>query len=67
MLALSGVSVEINAEDLQRWTTAYKEDNGHIVAYIKLCQGQKYEEDFYLIPSGLMARMMGGSTEDHSS
>ena len=56
---LSGVSVEMIAEDLQQWTKAYKEDKGHVVAYMKLHQGQKYE-DFYLIPSGLTARMMGG-------
>ena len=66
VLALSGVSMEMTAEDLQQWTKAYKEDKGHIVAYMKLCQGQKYE-DFYLTPSGLMARMMGVQTENHRS
>ena len=56
---LSEVSIEMTAEDLQEWTTAYKEDKGHVATYMKLRQGQKYE-DFYLTPSGLMARMMGG-------
>ena len=35
-----------------------KKTKGHITAYMKLRQGQKYE-DFYVTPSGLMARMMG--------
>ena len=56
---LSGFSVELMAEDLQTWTKAYKEDKSHIVAYMKLCQGQKYQ-DLYLTPFGLMARMVGG-------
>ena len=56
---LSGASMELTTEDLQQWTKAYKEDKGHVVAFMKLCQGQKYE-DFYLTPSGLMARIMGG-------
>ena len=64
--ALSGVSIEMTAEDLQKWMTNYKEDKGHIASYLKLRQGQKYE-DFHLTPSGLMARMVGGSTEDHCS
>ena len=55
---LSGVNVELTNEDLQQWTKAYKEDKGHVAAYMKLRQGQKYV-DFYLIPSGLMARMTG--------
>ena len=55
---LRGVSVELTAKDLQRWTTIYKEDKSHVAAYMKLRQGQKYE-DFYLPQSGLMARMMG--------
>ena len=55
---LNGVSIEMTIEDLQTWTTAYKEDKGQVAAYMKLRQGQKYE-DFYLTPSGLMARMMG--------
>ena len=63
-IQLSGVSVELIAETLQKWTTTYKEDKGHVVAYMKLHQGQKYG-DFYLTQSGLMARMRGGSTEDH--
>ena len=46
-------------EDLQKWTTAYKEDRGHIIVYTKLRQGQKHE-DYYLTPSGLMAKMAGG-------
>ena len=62
---LSGVSIEMTTEDLQKWTAAYKEDKGHVAAYLKLRQGQKYE-DFYLTPSGLMARR-GGSTEDYWS
>ena len=32
---------------------------GHVAAFMKLRKGQKYE-DFYLTPSGLMARMVGG-------
>ena len=56
--ALSGFSVELTAEDLQTWTKAYKEDKSHIAAYMKLRQGQKYQ-DVYLTPSGLMARMVG--------
>ena len=57
ILALSGVSMELIAKDLQRWTPAYKEHKAHIVVYMKLYQGQKYE-DLYLPQSGLMARMM---------
>ena len=34
--ALSGVSIELTAEDLQKWTTAYKEDKGHVATYMKL-------------------------------
>ena len=56
---LSGASVELTTEDLQQWTKAYKEDKCHIGVYMKLRQGLKYE-DFYLTPSGLMARMVGG-------
>ena len=56
--------MELTTEDLQQWTKAYKEDKGHIVAFMKLHQGQKYE-DFYLTPSGLMARMVGGRAENH--
>ena len=56
---LSGASMELTTEDLQQWTKAYKEDKGHVAAFMKLHQGQKYE-DFYLTPSGLMARMVGG-------
>ena len=56
---LSGASVELTTEDLQQWTKAYKEDKGHIAAFMKLHQGQRYE-DFYLTPSRLMARMVGG-------
>ena len=41
--ALSGISVELTAEDLQTWTKAYKEDKSHVVAYTKLRQGQKYK------------------------
>ena len=59
ILALNGVSMELNAEDLQKWTTTYKEDKGHVATYMKLRQGQKYE-DFCQIQSGLIARMMGG-------
>ena len=57
--ALSGTSVELTTDDLQKWTTTYKEDKGRVAAYIKLLQGQKYE-DFYLTPSGLTAGMRGG-------
>ena len=56
---LSGLSIELTTEDLQKWTIAYKEDKGHIAAYMKLRQGPKCE-DFYLTPSCLIARMMGG-------
>ena len=58
VLARNGVHIEMIAEDLQRCTTTYKEDKGHIVAYMKLHKGQKYK-GFYLAPSGLMATMMG--------
>ena len=34
--ALSRVSVELTTKDLQQWTKAYKEDKGHIVAFMKL-------------------------------
>ena len=34
--ALSGVSVEMIAEDLQQWTKAYKEDKNHVVVFMKL-------------------------------
>ena len=54
------------AEDLQKRNTTYKEDKGYAVAYIKLCQGQKYE-GFYLTPSGLDGENDRGSTKDHSS
>ena len=37
ILALSGVSRELTTKDLQRWAIAYKEDKGHVVAYMKLC------------------------------
>ena len=33
--ALSGVSVELSTEDLQKWTKAYKEDKDDVVAYTK--------------------------------
>ena len=56
---VSGVSIEMTVSDIQKWTIAYKEGEGHVAAYTKLHQGQKYE-DFYLTPSGLMARMMEG-------
>ena len=56
---LSGASVELTTEDLWQWTKAYKDDKGHVAAFMKLRQGQKYE-DFYLTPSGLMARMVVG-------
>ena len=57
--ALHEFSVELMEEDLQKWTTAYKEDRGHVTVYTKLRQGQKHE-DYYLTPSGLMAKMVGG-------
>ena len=56
---LSGASVELTSEDLQQWMKAYKQDKGHDAAFMKLRQGQRYE-DFYLTPSGLMARLAGG-------
>ena len=33
---LSGVSMVLTTEDLQRWTTICKEDKGHIAAYCVL-------------------------------
>ena len=33
---LSGISVELMAEDLHTWTKAYKEDKSHVAAYTKL-------------------------------
>ena len=51
--------MELTTEDLQQWTKAYKENKGHVAVFVKLLLGQKYE-DFYLTPSELMARMMGG-------
>ena len=33
---LSGISVELTAEDLQTWTKAYQEDKSHVAAYTKL-------------------------------
>ena len=54
---LSGISVDLTVEDLQKCTKAYKEDKGHVVAYTNLRQGQKYE-DFYMIPFGLMVRVV---------
>ena len=36
VLALSGFSVELTTEDLQKWTKAYKENKSRIVAYTKL-------------------------------
>ena len=56
---LSGASVELTTEDLQQWTKAYKEDKGNVAMFMKLRQGQNYE-DFFLTSSGLMARMVGG-------
>ena len=66
VLELSGISVELTTEDLQQWTTTYKEDKSYIAAYSKLCQGQKYEE-YYVTSLGLMPRLMGGSIKDHHS
>ena len=43
VLALSGISMKLTAKVLQQWTIAYKEDKIYVVAYSKLCQGQKYE------------------------
>ena len=57
--ALSGISVELTAEDLQTWTKAYKEDKSYVAAYTKLRQGQKHQ-DVYMTPFGLLARMVGG-------
>ena len=33
VLELSGISVELSAEDLQKWTTAYKEDKSYAAMY----------------------------------
>ena len=41
---LSGASVELTTKDLQQWTKAYKEDKGHDAAFMKLRQGQRYED-----------------------
>ena len=38
VLTLSGASVELTIEDLQQWTKAYKEDKGHVAAFMKLRQ-----------------------------
>ena len=35
--ALSGMSVELIAEDLQKWMMAYKDDKGHVPTSMKLC------------------------------
>ena len=56
---LSGISVELMAEDLQTWTKAYKEDKSYVAAYTKLRQGHKHQ-DVYMTPFGLLARMVGG-------
>ena len=37
VLTLNGFDVELTAKDLQQWTKVYKEDKGHVVAYINLC------------------------------
>ena len=58
VLALSGFNADLTEEDLQKWTKAYKEDKGQVTVYTKLRQGQKHG-DYYLTPSGLMARMVG--------
>ena len=58
VIALSGFTVELMAEDLQTWTKAYKEDKSHGAAYTKLRQGQKHQ-NVYLTPFGLMAKMVG--------
>ena len=34
--ALSGVSIEVTAKDLQKWIIAYKDDKGHDAADLKL-------------------------------
>ena len=54
----------MSAEDLQQWTKAYQEDKGHIATYIKLRQGQKYE-DFYLTLFRANGENNGGSTQNH--
>ena len=36
MSTLSGISVELTAEDLHTWTKAYKGDKSHVAAYTKL-------------------------------
>ena len=59
VLALIGISVELTAEGLLQWTTAYKEDRSYVAAYLKLRQDQKHVH-YYLNPSGLLASMMGG-------
>ena len=37
VLALSGIIVELTVEDLQKWTTTYNQDKGHVAAFTKLC------------------------------
>ena len=63
---LSGASVELTTKDLQQWTKAYKEDKSHVAAYMKLCQGQKYE-DFYSDSIRINGKDRGGSAENHRS
>ena len=33
---LSGASVELTTEDLQKWTKAYKEDKSHVAAFMNV-------------------------------
>ena len=62
--ALSGFSVELMAEDLLKWTKAYKEDKGHIAAYTML--GTKVPR--FILDSIWSDGQDGGrSIEDHCS
>ena len=54
VFALSGVSIEPEPEDLQKWMTAYQEDPSHKTAFHQLRQGKPFCE-YFLTPKGLMA------------
>ena len=54
VFALSGVSIEPEPEDLQKWTIAYQEDPSHKTAFHQLRQGKPFRE-YFLTPKGLMA------------
>ena len=37
VMVLSGESMELIIEDLEKWTTTYKEDQSQVVVYTELC------------------------------